>query len=71
MENFIFIDDEWSYMLIENVDYKEFRKSFDSLTEKVNDLWEDFNFFYTELQRILSKKTNKNVKINWIECFKY
>lgn len=65
-EQFFFTDDEWSKMFIKWVDYETFRKHFDSLTEEINSLWEDFNFFYEELEKRLTRNTGNTVVISWI-----
>lgn len=65
-EQFFFTDDEWSKMFIKWIDYITFRKHFDSLTEEINSLWEDFNFFYEELEKRLTRNTGNTVVISWI-----
>ena len=60
-KNFIFLDDELSYMLVSNCPYNEFVKAFKQLDKEIKENEDDYPFFYQELQDRLAKQF-KNIQ---------
>lgn len=65
MKKFLFIDDEWSYMLVEWTTYNKFRKEFDKMVERIAKTGEEYCYFYAELEKKLK------CKIEWLDFYSY
>ena len=65
---FIFIDDKWNYILVENIEYYDFIREFNLLDSDIKELWWEYWFFYDELENRLRNKYSIDVTIWWIDC---
>jgi hypothetical protein len=71
MEKFIFVDDEWNYLLVEWTTYKTFIRYYCKLMKDIAENDRTFLWFYDELEDMLSKKFKKDIKINIVKSYYY